>query len=401
MAKYLGSRGLEQMRDMFLKNDPSSQTFLEREMEVFPERNIIQTKQYRMCDLFPDTYKTMTEIPADMDFSQLRSVDELFKGCKALKKVDGLDISNAVSAAYIFQGCTSLESVTNLKAPNVTDWHGAFLLCPNLKEVCPIDMSRVTRCQHMFEGDMSLPSTWPWPMDLRAALHDSNMTTINGVFSDTNVTNITIAENLRIPSSAHDESKTDNVESDNYKVTDGSFITCVVFNVKYDCDVSLKARIENALIEYVNTHGMPTTNTLALPLDIYCDIQRPNNTLYSNKDGVEIGAKTRTIPVDIPDVKGFLDGALLVELRHAYLLALAQTINQCPGGVESADKWKKTSNIGYSLKSYDEKPDMYQDITVYTPTMYIKDDAKSWELRMKFTPETQHVLKPNVNLTLL
>ena len=354
-----------------------------------------------MCDLFPDTYKTMTEIPADMDFSQLRSVDELFKGCKALKKVDGLDISNAVSAAYIFQGCTSLESVTNLKAPNVTDWHGAFLLCPNLKEVCPIDMSRVTRCQHMFEGDMSLPSTWPWPMDLRAALHDSNMTTINGVFSDTNVTNITIAENLRIPSSAQDESKTDNVESDNYKVTDGSLILCVVFNVKYDCGVFLKARIENALIEYVNTHGMPTTNTLALPLDIYCDIQRPNNTLYSNKDGVEIGAKTRTIPVDIPDVKGFLDGALLVELRHAYLLALAQTINQCPGGVESADKWKKTSNIGYSLKSYDEKPDMYQDITVYTPTMYIKDDAKSWELRMKFTPETQHVLKPNVNLTLL
>ena len=69
--------------------------------------------------------------------------------------------------------------------------------------------------------------------------------------------------------------------------------------------------------------------------------------------------------------------------------------------MESADKWKKTSNIGYSLKSYDEKPDMYQDITVYTPTMYIKDDAKSWELRMKFTPETQHVLKPNVNLTLL
>ena len=98
MAKYLGSRGLKQMRDMFLKNDPCSTTFLERETEIFPERNIIQTKPYRMCDLFPDTYKTMTEIPADMDFSQLRSVDELFKGCKALKKVDGLDISNAVSA---------------------------------------------------------------------------------------------------------------------------------------------------------------------------------------------------------------------------------------------------------------------------------------------------------------
>ena len=70
----------------------------------FGEETIGQKAGYRMKDLYPDTYQTMTSIPTDIDYSKLIRADGLFEGCTALQSVDGLDLSSAISASHLFDG---------------------------------------------------------------------------------------------------------------------------------------------------------------------------------------------------------------------------------------------------------------------------------------------------------
>ena len=116
--KILGASGLERMRDSYFKNEGA---FTHATLsEALPQDEIKAAEsygKYRMMDLYPDTYATMTAVPADLDVSKLRVVDGLFQGCAALQSIEGLDISRAVSANDIFNGCTALKSVKGVNAP--------------------------------------------------------------------------------------------------------------------------------------------------------------------------------------------------------------------------------------------------------------------------------------------
>jgi hypothetical protein len=375
MAKYLGSRGLKQMRYMFLKNDPCSMTILERETEIFPERNIIQTKPYRMCDLFPDTYKTMTEIPADMDFSQLRSADELFKGCESLKKVDGLNLQNAVCVRGIFEGCTSLESVTNLNAPNAVDWSFAFYNCRSLKSIEEMDMSHVQKFFSMFGGCTSLPEKFPWTLDMTAATTGRNMTSCNGsVFSFSSVKAVTVKDNFTI-----------NVPC-RYS-TDGAGNVHKSYFLHYMVDAAFQ--------EYVQQHGMPSGNTLTLAITVpSCMDEHGGIPETSEKTGMT------DYKVTIPDVADWAAGGALRELRANYLLGFSFHLKQVgpADGVYTYtdpvldDSGRVTTPM--HIKDYSDDPGNYQDITVYTPSI----DAKNKTIT--FTASTEHLLKQSIALTI-
>lgn len=126
--KILGSNGLKRLRDTYFKNEGN---FTHNNIDAILDRNKVIKEadnygKYKMKDLYPDTYKTMTAIPDGLDVSQLRVVDGLFQGCESLTSVDGLDISSAVSAEKIFEDCKALKSVKGIKAPNARSWQDAF-----------------------------------------------------------------------------------------------------------------------------------------------------------------------------------------------------------------------------------------------------------------------------------
>lgn len=125
-----------------------------------------QTAGYKMKDLYPDTYQTMTSIPTDIDYSKLVRADGLFEGCAALQSVDGLDLSSAISASHLFEGCTSLTSVKGLNTPNVADFSFAFYDCENLSELEEFDTSKCHDFYEMFAGCTSLPEKFPWALNM-------------------------------------------------------------------------------------------------------------------------------------------------------------------------------------------------------------------------------------------
>lgn len=43
--------------------------------------------RYKMQDLYPARYQTMTEVPDKLDTSKLTTAEEMFNGCKNLSKL--------------------------------------------------------------------------------------------------------------------------------------------------------------------------------------------------------------------------------------------------------------------------------------------------------------------------
>lgn len=121
---------------------------------------------YRMMDLYPDTYKSMTEIPYDIDYSKLTCADELFKGCSALKNIDNLDLSNAISANHCFDGCTELLSINGLKTPLLGSAEAMFYDCQKLQNLSEFDTSKCQNFYLMFSGCRSLPQIFPWTLNM-------------------------------------------------------------------------------------------------------------------------------------------------------------------------------------------------------------------------------------------
>lgn len=137
----------------------------------FAEEKIAAMSGYRMKDLYPDTYQTMTSIPTDIDYSKLVRADRLFEGCAALQSVNGLDLSSAISASHLFDGCTSLTSVKGLITPNVADFEMAFSECTHLSELEEFDTSKCHNFYAMFMGCESLPEKFPWTLNMMSVAH--------------------------------------------------------------------------------------------------------------------------------------------------------------------------------------------------------------------------------------
>jgi hypothetical protein len=172
--KILTQRMAKRIKESFLAA-PAYKTDAEVDADIPVDglTHRLDVAPYKMKDLYPDTYTTMTSAP-DIDYSKLEYADGLFQGCAALQSVGDLDLSGAVSAAYLFDGCTALKSIGSLKVPRAYTLACAFRDCKALQTVPYIDTSHCRDFWGLFAGCTSLPETFPWTINMMAAenIHD-------------------------------------------------------------------------------------------------------------------------------------------------------------------------------------------------------------------------------------
>ena len=165
---------------------------------------------YKMSDVYPDTYQTMTEVPDKLDTSNVTNMYCMFQGCRSLTTIPELDTSNVTTMQGMFSSCSKLTSIPNLDTNNVTTMEGMFTYCSKLTSIPNLDMSNVTSTVIMFMGCSGLTSISNLNMskvtDMRqmfylcgnltsvSNLDTSNVTNMNGTFQ--NCSKLTSISNL-------------------------------------------------------------------------------------------------------------------------------------------------------------------------------------------------------------
>lgn len=137
---------------------------------VVPPR-VLTDQLYKMSDLYPETYQTMTECPEAYDCSQLTKTNGMFKNCTQLVEAPLIDLNNnKVLCGYMFQNCSSLTTVQFANTSGTKGFSFMFDGCSALTSVGFIDTSSVDTAglgfNSMFDGCVSLPSTFPWTIDV-------------------------------------------------------------------------------------------------------------------------------------------------------------------------------------------------------------------------------------------
>ena len=113
-----------------------------------------KTDEYRIYQLYPSTYQTMTELPNDRDWIEFvkyrKNLYEMFRHCTNLTIVPQFDTSNVTYMMYMFQYCTSLTTVPLFNTQNVINMYCMFQKCTNLTTVPLFDTSKVINMNSMF-----------------------------------------------------------------------------------------------------------------------------------------------------------------------------------------------------------------------------------------------------------
>ena len=101
-------------------------------------------------------YKTVTEIPFDIELAGTGSVQYMFEGCSALTHAPALDTAQVTDMRRMFEGCSSLTNAPAMDTPQVTDTAYMFSQCSSLTHVPDMDTSQNTYLFAMFWSCSSL-----------------------------------------------------------------------------------------------------------------------------------------------------------------------------------------------------------------------------------------------------
>lgn len=143
--------------------------------------------KYTMFKLYPDTYRTMAEIPGELlnnDGSIDLITDSLansFASCYAITKIPKIINTNkSTNNDSMFYRCHSLLSIPKLDTGNVTNMRYMFYKCGSITslDLSNWDTSKVTDMSYMFCGCGSLIS-----LDV-SNFDTSNVTDMNSMFYD-------------------------------------------------------------------------------------------------------------------------------------------------------------------------------------------------------------------------
>lgn len=371
--KILGSNGLRHLRNSYVRNDGvPKQEQLDASITHAEIKEPSTYGTYKMKDLYPDTYKTMTAVPSNLDVSTLRVVDGLFEGCAALESVDGLDISSAVSANHLFDGCTALKSVKGIVSPKCESWEYAFQDCTSLSELEEWAMPSATDFYAMFCGCSSLPETFPFTLDLSRAQQPNTKYT-GLIFEASSVKNVTIKQDWKLNFTIHDFISTnDSSSSSPAKNYDRAFIFIIGMYFK----------------EYLRHNNVDTSaSSLTLP--------------YAIGNG--------TYTVTLPEPSDWMNESYFDKMRKNWMLFFSRhisgqnlsvyTLNMTETPIlvydESTGTTKESgaTSKGYTPKTYDEDPTNYLDVIDYD--VAVDRTAKT----IVFAKKTDHILKPALNIT--
>ena len=105
---------------------------------------------------YGEDYRTVEEIPFEIDSSQVTNISNMFRGCSSLIAVPAMDTSNVTDMSDMLRGCSSLIAVPDMHTGQVTNMSNMFRDCSSLTTVPDMDTSQVTGMSDMFRGCSSL-----------------------------------------------------------------------------------------------------------------------------------------------------------------------------------------------------------------------------------------------------
>ena len=368
--KLLGSTGLRRLRNSYLKNEGNfTHTTLD---EALDRDEVIKAASeygtYKMKELYPDTYATMTSVPEGLDVSKLRIADGLFQGCAALTSIDGLDLSNAISAEHIFEDCKALKSVKGIVAPKCASWAYAFQGCTSLADIEAIDTSRVSNLHGMFLECAARPDTFPWTLELSNAW-DKLAGGTGAIFGFSSVRNVTLKQDWRLNLHALILTSYDS------------------YTKKYEANFD--RLIGEYFQEYRQHHDVDTTAaSVTMPFPI-------GNDTYN---------------VTIPEPADWAKESYYDAYRKNMELFFSLNLTCNSQALYSVKE--TTTNFGTlkTIKTYDEDPSNYQDVITYETAINRTDYAitQTWadkttsEIPAKtimFKKNIEHILKNAIHIT--
>ena len=129
-------------------------------VKVWPTREKVQITlgtEYQARDQFRAAltargldYRTVTEIPFDIELVGTGVTDHMFDYCSNLIAVPALNTSGSTSMKYMFRDCKNLKEAPAMDTSNVTDMTQMFYQCSSMTYVPDMHTSQASVMGHMF-----------------------------------------------------------------------------------------------------------------------------------------------------------------------------------------------------------------------------------------------------------
>ena len=129
---------------------------------------------------------TFTEIPQELDFSDVTDMSYMFYLCNNITTIPQIDTSSATNMVRMFQGCKRLTTISQIDTSSVEYTDSMFQNCSSLTSIPLIDATSLTEAISMFARCSSLTDLGGFAglhagIDLTVCplTHDSIMNVIN------------------------------------------------------------------------------------------------------------------------------------------------------------------------------------------------------------------------------
>lgn len=107
---------------------------------------------YRMVDVYPSTYKTMTSIDVNLDTSDLTDTSYMFALSSNLREIPPLKTEKVTTARSMFSGCGSLTKLPSKKFDELVDGTEFCKDCTRITGVDNISFTSLITAPYMFAG---------------------------------------------------------------------------------------------------------------------------------------------------------------------------------------------------------------------------------------------------------
>ena len=101
---------------------------------------------------YGEDYRTVEELPFEIDTSQVTNMSGMFRRCSSLASVPDMDTSQVTNMNAMFHGCSSLTTVPDMDTSQVTDMGSMFYGCSSLTTVPDMHTSNASDVSRMFYG---------------------------------------------------------------------------------------------------------------------------------------------------------------------------------------------------------------------------------------------------------
>ena len=201
-SKYLSLKSGSDIVYAKLDVDGDMDCLVKKNGTNFKVKRVVGYKKYRMMELYPNIYATMTSVPNDKDWYSFTEdlddffgADSMFRHCKKISTIPLINLSNVKTIFALVAECQSLTSIPQLDTSSVENMNWVFQNCISLTTIPLLNTSNATTMNRMFWDCTSL-TTVP-TFDIRSLKYWTESGTnkqrhpLENMIKDTKITHIT------------------------------------------------------------------------------------------------------------------------------------------------------------------------------------------------------------------